>query len=132
MTPKLIVTFTVAAFALAGTTLAAPGNAFAEDGSPAATPSNHDPDQKEKRRKRRYDWTSMYQGYRNYDWTNAERHDRDRPRRKQKDNDTDRGYDWRSFYHYTRDRGDADWTNARQDRDRPRRKRKDDDTGRVR
>jgi hypothetical protein len=84
MTTKLILALTVAAFALAGGSLAAPGNALAEDGKPDATLSNPDPDHKNKRRDRGYDWRSVYHSYRDrydHDWTNAERRDREHPRR---------------------------------------------------
>ena len=64
MTTKLIFAFTVAAFVLAGGSLAAPGNAFAEDGKPAATLSNRNADDKDKRRDRGYDWRSVYRSYR--------------------------------------------------------------------
>lgn len=139
MTTKLIVVFTVAALVLAGGSLAAPSNAFAEDGKPAATLSNPDADHKDKRRDRGYDWRSFYnyypdrnepnsRRYRNQDWTNAEHRERDHPRRKAKNDDANRGYDWRSNYHSYRDRYDHDWTNTeRRDRDHFRRNRKDDD-----
>jgi hypothetical protein len=139
MTTKLILAFAVAACALAGGSLAAPRNAFAEDGKPTATQSNPNADDKDKRRDRGYDWRSVYRSYRdhyepdsrryrNHDWTNAAHRDGDPPRRNRKDDDADRGYDWRSVYHSYRDRYDHDWTNAeRRDRDHPRRNRKDDD-----
>jgi hypothetical protein len=144
MTTKLILAFTVAAFALAGGSLAAPRNAFAEDGKPAATLSNSSADDKDNKDKRRdrgygYDWRSVYHSYRdryepdsrryrNQDWTSAKHREGDHPRRKAKNDDADRGYDWRSVYRSYRDRHDHDWTDAeRRDRDHPRRNRKDDD-----
>jgi hypothetical protein len=116
MTTKLILAFTVAAFALAGGSLAAPGNAFAEDGKPAATLSNPNADDKDKRRDRGYDWRSVYRSYRdryesdsrryrNQDWSNAERREGDHPRRKAKNDDADHGYGWRHSY---RDRYEPD------------------------
>ncbi len=119
MTTKLILAFTVTAFALAGGSLAAPGNAFAEDGKPAATLSKPNADDKDKRRDRGYDWRSIYRSYRdryepdsrryrNQDWSNAEHREGDYPRRKAKNDDADRGYDWRSVYHSYRDRYEPD------------------------
>jgi hypothetical protein len=135
MTTKLILAFTVAAVAFAGS-LAAPGNAFADDGKSTAIVSNRDADHKDKRRNRGYDWQSVYhyyrgryepddRRYRDHGWTTTEQRDRDHPRRRRKGDDTDAEYDWKSVYHSYRDRYDHDWTYG--DRDHPRRKRKDDD-----
>jgi hypothetical protein len=136
MSAKLIAAFALVAFALAGGSLGVPGKASAEDGKAAATPSSPDPDHKDKRRKRNYDWSSAYHYYRDRYEPDHERHG-DRTGAKpsvkattkestktvrRKGDDTDRGYDWRSAY---RRYSDRDWTDRER---RDRRKRRQDNT----